>query len=214
MAKVILIGGHGKVARSTAPRLVAAGHTVTSVIRSPDQVDAVRAPGVDPVVADVETLGVAAFGELIAGHDVIVWSAGAGGGNPPRTYRVDRDAAIVSMQAAAAVGVDRYVMVSWSGSRVDHGVDESSSFHPYAQAKAIADAVLRDSELDWTVVAPGLLTDEEPTGRVGDPDAGGGVSRADVAAVIVACVDDPSSVHRTLRFVAGSTPIATFVHRD
>ncbi len=211
MARVIIIGGHGKVARLTSPLLVAGGHDVTAVVRATDQTDAVRAPGVTPVVADVETLGADAFGELVSGHDVIVWSAGAGGGNPERTRRVDRDAAITSIQAAAAVGVDRYVMVSWSGSKVVHGIPESSSFHPYAQAKAIADAVLRDSGLDWTIVAPGTLTDDAATGRIGGPGDSPGVPRADVAAVIVACVADPATVHRTLRFVGGSEPIATFV---
>lgn len=213
MAEVIVIGGHGKVARALAPLLVARGHTVTAVIRSAAQIDTVGGDGVSPLVADVTRVSLAEFGELIAGNDVVVWSAGAGGGSPDRTYAVDRDAAVVSIQAALRAGVSRYVMVSWSGSRLDHGVDETDTFYPYAQSKAIADAALRDTDLDWTVIAPSALTDEPATGRLEVADPSTRVTRTDVAATIAACLDDPTSIGRTLRFNNGDVPIADFVRR-
>src|SRR5881392_407658 len=77
--------------------------------------------------------------EALSGHDAVVWSAGAGGGNPGRTYAVDRDAAIRSMDAAAQFGVGRYVMVSYLGAGPDHGIPAESSFFAYAEAKAAAD---------------------------------------------------------------------------
>ena len=99
MARILLIGGHGKVALLSEPMLVAAGHHVTAVIRNPRHEPAVRATGAEPLVADVETFDTEQLTNLVSGNDVVVWSAGAGGGDPERTFAVDRDAAIRSIDA-------------------------------------------------------------------------------------------------------------------
>ncbi|MFE7844694.1 SDR family oxidoreductase [Microbacterium sp. NPDC057407] len=208
MARILIFGGHGKVALLLEPLLAAAGHTVTAVIRNPEHEADVAATGAQPVVADIETFDLDQLTNLVSGNDVVVWSAGAGGGNPARTYAVDRDAAIRAMDAAEAAGVDRFVMVSWIGSRADHGVSTDSSFFPYADAKWAADQHLAASGLDWTILAPGTLTLDEPTGRIEiDPQGRGEVSRADVASVIAAVIDDDSTIGRTIRFGAGDEHI-------
>ncbi|WP_347978894.1 SDR family oxidoreductase [Microbacterium sp. ProA8] len=208
MARILIFGGHGKVALLLEPMLVAQGHTVTAVIRDSSQEAEVAATGAQPVVADVEILDLDQLTNLVAGNDVVVWSAGAGGGSPARTYAVDRDAAVRSMDAAAAAGVLRYVMVSWIGSRADHGVARESSFFAYADAKWAADAHLAQSGLDWTILAPGTLTLDPPTGRIAlDPEGAGEVPRADVAAAIAATIADDRTIGRTIRFGAGDEPI-------
>ena len=97
---VMILGGHGKVALLASPKLVEAGHTVTSVFRNPDHVAEVEATGAKAVVQDIEQLDVAGFEKLFADQDVIIWSAGVGGGDDERTLRVDRDAAIRSIDGA------------------------------------------------------------------------------------------------------------------
>ncbi|MCK6081421.1 SDR family oxidoreductase [Microbacterium sp. EYE_5] len=209
MARILLIGGHGKVALLLSPLLVEAGHHVTSVFRNPAHEEEVAATGATPLVADVEGFDLGQFTNLVSGNDVVVWSAGAGGGDPQRTWAVDRDAAIRSIEAAEAAGVPRYVMVSYFGAGADHGVDPEDAFFAYAEAKAAADERLRTSGLDWTILAPSALTLDEPTGRIdADAEQGESVSRADVAAVIAATVDDATTVRRTISFNAGQTPIA------
>lgn len=209
MSRILLIGGHGKVALLLEPLLVDAGHDVTAVVRNPEHEADVAATGATPLVADVEHLDVAALTDLARGHDVAIWSAGAGGGNPDRTYALDRDTAIRSMDAAAAAGVRRYLMVSYFGARADHGIDPDNPFFAYAEAKAAADDHLRTTALDWTILAPSTLTLDEPTGRIdAEATASGSVSRADVAAVTAAAVDEPATIGRTVRFNAGDTPIA------
>ncbi|MFH8252407.1 SDR family oxidoreductase [Microbacterium sp. B2969] len=210
MARIMIFGGHGRVALLLEPLLAARGDTVTAVIRNPEHAAEVAATGATPLVADVESFDLEQLTNLVAGNDAVVWSAGAGGGNPSRTYAVDRDAAIRSMDAAAAAGVRRYVMVSWLGSRADHGVPEDDSFFPYADAKLAADEHLRASDLDWTILGPGTLTLDPPTGRIAvDPDGRGEVSRADVAAVVAAVFDDPAAtIGRTIRFGNGEVAIA------
>lgn len=209
MARILLIGGHGKVALLLEPLLVAAGHHVTAVIRNSAHEAEVAATGAEPLVADVEQLDLDQLTQLVSGNDVVVWSAGAGGGDTARTYAVDRDAAVRTIDAARAAGVDRFVMVSYFGAGVDHGVDPDNSFFAYAEAKAAADEHLRASGVDYTIVAPSALTLDPPTGAIEvDPETGTSVSRADVAAVIAAMIDEPVTRGRTIGFNAGSTPIA------
>ena len=160
MGQITIIGGHGKVALRLARLLTRAGHEVTSWVRNPEQVEEVAATGARPEVADVEMLDVRQMAERLRGQEAVVWSAGAGGGNPARTRAVDKDAAIRSMDAAAVAGVRRYVMVSYFYDRPEHGVPPESAFYPYAEAKADADAHLRGSGLDWTILGPSRLTDD------------------------------------------------------
>lgn len=218
--RIAIIGGHGKVALELHPLLTQAGHEVDAIIRNPDQQTAIAELGATPVVADVQSLSAEELTELLRGHDVVVWSAGAGGGDPERTYALDRDAAIRSMDAAVAAGVPRYVMVSYLGATTEHGVPEDNPFHTYAEAKAAADEHLRGTDLAWTIVAPGGLTLEAPTGHlmvVGygpedadrDPSKVGEsqVSRADVARVVAGVVERDDLAGVMIEFVNGPTPI-------
>jgi uncharacterized protein YbjT (DUF2867 family) len=208
MARVVVIGGHGKVALQLAGILTARGDEVTSVFRNPDHSDDVAATGANPVVADIERLDTAALADLLEGHDAVVFSAGAGGGDPARTYAVDRDAAIRVIDAAAQAGVGRFVMVSYFGAGPDHGVAQDDPFFAYAEAKAAADAYLRSSELAWTVLGPGRLTAQPATGKIVLAEGKGEVSRADVALVAAAALADDSTIRRTIEFNNGDIPIA------
>ena len=211
--RIAIIGGHGKVALRLAPLLREAGHEVDAIVRNPDHGEEVAGTGALPVVADVESLDTDALTDLLAGHDLVVWSAGAGGGDPDRTYAVDRDAAIRSMDAAVRAGVDRYVIMSYFGAGPDHGIPEDDAFFPYAEAKAAADEHLRASSLDWVILAPSALTLEAPTGHVEVDAAGegevhaGSVSRDDVARVAAAVVERGDLRGVTVRFNNGPTPI-------
>ncbi|MGE9809347.1 SDR family oxidoreductase [Janibacter sp. G1551] len=209
MSRITIIGGHGKVALLLEPLLVAQGHDVAAVIRNPEHTGDVEGTGARAVVAHVETMSAQDLAALFAEQDAIVWSAGAGGGDPARTVAVDRDAAIRSMDAAAAAGVRRYVMVSYFGAGPDHGVPEDNPFHAYAEAKSQADAHLATTDLDWTILRPSALTSDAGTGRIetGDGVTPGRVSRANVAAVAAAVVGSADTYGRTIPFNDGDTPI-------
>ena len=214
---VTIIGGHGKVALRVARILSEAGADVYSVIRNPEHSDAVSEVGATPVVADVEKLDDDEMREILRGSGSVVWSAGAGGGNPERTYAVDRDAAIRSMDACAEAGVERYVMVSYDGAGPEHGVPEDNSFFPYAEAKAAADEHLRASKLKWTILGPGALTDEPGGETIGvgeDKREDRATSRDAVASVIAAVLRRPDTVGRTINFSDGSTPIGEALTRE
>ena len=207
MARVIVIGGHGEVALRLSRILAGRGDQVTSVFRNPNHAEEVMVTGASPMVADIEQLDTETLATLVGGHDAVVFSAGAGGGNPARTYAVDRDAAIRTVDGAARSAVRRFVLVSYFGARPDHGVPQDDPFFPYAEAKAAADAYLRASDLDWTIVAPSRLTMAPGTGRIALAGDRAEVSRDNVAAVIAACLADDSTMRRTLEFNDGGTPI-------
>ena len=210
MSRIAVIGGHGKVALHLSRILSERGHQVSALIRNPTHRDDVEATGAEAVVADVESLDTGQLAEVLQGHDAVVWSAGAGGGSPERTFAVDRDAAIEAMGAAEQAGIRRFVMVSYFGASPDHGVPEDDPFFAYAEAKAAADQHLRGTDLDWTVLGPSALTDDPSTGRIetGITTGKSQVSREDVAHVVAVALEDPSTVGRTIEFNNGDTPIA------
>ncbi|WP_349930795.1 SDR family oxidoreductase [Glutamicibacter mishrai] len=219
--RVVLIGGHGKVALLAAPKLVARGFAVDSLIRNPEHSAEISATGATPVVLDIENAGVEQLAEAFSGAHSIVFSAGAGGGNKERTRAVDFDAAVRSMEAAKQAGVSRFVMVSYSRALVDvDNLDPENSFYTYAKAKHDADAVLRETDLDYTILGPGALTLDpaskkitiaDETGNIDGkaPEAENGkVSRENVAEVITHVVDTEAAQRSTVNFYDGSTAIA------
>lgn len=207
--RIVIIGGHGRVARLLAPLLVNAGHRVEALVRSPDHIDEVEAAGAAARLCDLERQDTAGLVELLRGRDAVVWCVGPATGDPARTRSVDRDAAIRSIDAAVAAGVRRYVLVSHSRTgRFPGGPGDPTS--PYAEALAAADAHLRSSSLNWTILGPGGLTDKPGSGmlEVGDHITCGDTSRANVARVIrqVICSADLGGV--TLNFRDGTMPLA------
>ncbi|KGN33706.1 NAD-dependent dehydratase [Knoellia sinensis KCTC 19936] len=213
MATVTIIGGHGKIALRLARLLSERGHKVTSWIRNAAHAGDVRDAGAASAVLDVEFLSIDEMSDALRGADVVVWSAGAGGGNPERTVAVDREAAIRSMEAALEAGVARYVMVSYFGAGPDHGVPEDNAFFPYAQAKTDADAHLSSTDLSWTILGPSTLSDEAGTGRIevggeGTGVRGAKVTRDDVASVAAYVIEHQGFEGRTILFNNGETPIA------
>ncbi len=87
--------------------------------------------------------------------------------------------------------------------------DTAPVWKAYVEAKRDADAALRASDLAWTILRPGRLTDDPGTGRVAlGPDlARGAVPRADVAAVVAAVLDADTAVGAQWDLVSGETPV-------
>ncbi|MDJ0336975.1 SDR family oxidoreductase [Cryobacterium sp. PH31-O1] len=214
MTNIAIIGGHGKVALHLARLLTADGHKVSSLIRNPAHADDVAATGATPVLADIENLSTDELATALAGQDALVWSAGAGGGSAERTYAVDRDAAIRSMNAAAQAGIYRYVMVSYLGSRADHGASPDDGMFAYYEAKAAADNYLRATSLNWTILGPSALTLNPATGAISVGSIPGGsdlpraeTSRENVALVAAAVLADENTVGRFIEFTDGDVPV-------
>ncbi|WP_088320697.1 NAD(P)H-binding protein [Kineosporia sp. R_H_3] len=213
--RIVVAGGHGKIARLLHPLLAARGDTSVGLVRNPAHVDDLTSDGARGVLLDLESATVEEVAEALAGADAAVFAAGAGpGSDPARTLTVDRDGAVKLADAAVRAGVPRLVQVSSMGTD-DVDRDSDDRFQVYLGAKADADAHLRGTDLGWTVVRPGRLTDEPGTGLVeaGPSVARGAVPRADVAAVLAAVLADDASTRRQFEVVGGRTPVGEAVAR-
>lgn len=201
--RVLIIGANGKVGRLLVPRLADAGHAVRAMIRDRAQAPAAEERGAEPVVADLE----ADFGHALDGCDAVVFTAGSGGHTgADKTALVDGLGAVRAIDAARDRGVRRFVMVSARGA---DDPDRSQAIRHYLVAKAIADGYLQQAGLDHTILRPGRLTDGPPTGRIraGDALGAGEITRADVAATVVAALAMPETIHRTFEILNDGTPI-------
>lgn len=208
MARITIAGGHGQVALLLSHQLAERGDEVVGLIRDLSQSADLREHGATPAVLDLEQTTTEELATAITGSDAVVFAAGAGpGSGATRKETVDYGAAVKLVLAAERAGVDRYVMVSAMGT--DDPPDGDDVFGVYLRAKARADRRLADSDLDWTIVRPGRLTDDPPTGRVrlGRDVPRGEVPRADVAAVLAACLADDGTAGRVIEVVSGDQPI-------
>jgi uncharacterized protein YbjT (DUF2867 family) len=208
MSTIAIAGGHGKIAQILGRLSAERGDTARGLIRNPDQADDLRAGGIEPVVCDLERDGDVAA--AVRGADAVVFAAGAGpGSGDARKKTVDLGGAVKLIEAAKAEGVSRYLIVSSMGADKPPA-DGSEGFGAYLQAKFEADEAVRTSGLDYTVVRPGGLTDDPGTGLVtiAESTGRGQIPRADVAAVLLACLDTPSTIGQSFDVISGDTPIA------
>ncbi|UGT61589.1 NAD(P)H-binding protein [Nocardia asteroides] len=212
--RVVLVGGHGKIALLLAGLLSERGDEPVALIRNPAHGAEVAAAGARAVLLDVENTDAGQLAAVLDGADAVVFAAGAGAGSgAARKYTVDRDGSVLAAGAAEAAGVRRFLQISsmGAGEPAPDGTDEV--WRAYLDAKTQAEDDLRGRDLDWTVLRPGRLTDDPATGavtigqRVGRSD----IPRADVAAVLVALLDAPETAGATLEVVAGETPIAAAI---
>jgi uncharacterized protein YbjT (DUF2867 family) len=212
--RVVIAGGHGKIALILERLLAGRGDSVAGFIRNPAQVADLEAAGADALVVDLEDTSVDEVAGHLRGADAVVFAAGAGpGSGAARKETVDRDAAILLADAAEAAAVERYLMISAMGAD-PHATADDEVFQVYLRAKGVADEAIRSrTALEWTIVRPGALTNDEATGRVriAESTDRGSIPRADVAAVLVACLDEPGTARRSFDVISGDTPIAEAV---
>ena len=195
MSHIAIVGGNGKIARHVIAQLAADGHQPVALVRNPAYKHDLEQLGAHVSMLDIEQDEVDHFAATFAECDAVVFSAGGGpDGNIDRKRTVDLGGSLKSIEAARQAGIDRFVQIS--AINVDHPVPDDAQpvWKAYVEAKRDADAALRDSGLDWTILRPGRLTDDEGTGQVslGEDVGRGDIPRADVAAVVVAVLDDPT----------------------
>jgi nucleoside-diphosphate-sugar epimerase len=205
--QVVIAGGHGQIALHLERLLADSGHRVIALIRSRDQDSDVREAGGEPVLCDLEEED--DISHYLQGADAVVFAAGAGpGSGAERKRTVDLGGALKLLDAARRTGARRYLMVSSIGA--DNPSAAGEQMRPYLEAKAEADRQLAESELEWTIVRPGSLTNDRGTGRVTistDMGLRGEVPREDVARVLAASLANANTIGKTFVVVGGETPV-------
>jgi len=216
MTRVVIAGGHGKIALILERLLSQRGDSVAGFIRNPAHVGDLEAAGADALVVDLENASVDDVAMHLQGADAVVFAAGAGpGSGAARKETVDRDAAILLADAAEHATVRRYVMVSSMGADAKAPDDVGDPvFVAYLRAKGAADDDIRAREaLASTIVRPGHLTNDPGTGQVtiADETGRGSIPREDVAAVLLAVLGTRDTAGQTFEVISGDTPIADAV---
>ncbi|MGX6427615.1 SDR family oxidoreductase [Levilactobacillus yonginensis] len=209
----LIIGAHGHVGQHIVEQLAATGETVYGGIRKPEQAEAITKLGGQ--VRDVNLMGtVENLLPAMKDVDTVIFSAGSGGSTgDDMTINIDLDGAIKSMIATEKAGIKRFIIVSAMGTD-DRSFWDKSGIRPYYVAKYYADQWLRHrTDLDYTIVRPGILTNDAPTGKITTDSAASEnkkISRADVAATVVAIVQHPQP-KQIIEMVNGNDPIADVI---
>ncbi|MCC9146248.1 MULTISPECIES: NAD(P)H-binding protein [unclassified Arthrobacter] len=217
--RIVIAGAHGRIARELGRLLAADGNDVAGLIRNPEHAADLEADGVAPVVLDLENSTLEDVVQVLTGADAAVFAAGAGpGSGAARKDTVDRAAAVLLADAAEQAGAGRFLQVSSGGldavrggSRPE-GLDEVMYAYLLAKLAAEEDLMAR-SQLDWTILRPGILTNDAPSGLVELAPAvdRGPIPRADVAAVLAELLRTGNGVHQALGVISGDTPVAEAV---
>jgi uncharacterized protein YbjT (DUF2867 family) len=208
MSDIAIVGGHGQVARLLVPLLTERGDLPVALVRNPDH--AADLPGAAIRLLDIESATVDDFATAFTDCDAVVFAAGGGpDGNIERKRTVDLEGSLKSIEAAERLGIRRFVQISAIGVDSDPGEDGGEGWEAYVRAKRDADVALRSSSLDWTIVRPGALIDEDATGRVtaAETTDRAEIPRADVAAVIAAALVDDDTIGKQFEVISGDTPI-------
>ncbi|MGR3552269.1 SDR family oxidoreductase [Paracoccus sp. (in: a-proteobacteria)] len=136
---------------------------------------------------------------ICEGCEAVIFAAGSGSSTGPEmTDKVDRDGARRLVDLAVRAGVRHFVMLSSVGA---DNPDRDSKLGHYLQAKHDADEHLISSGLEFAILRPVALTDDEGTRnmRFGDEvDVTGKAARGDVAAVLADAVDNPEWTGKVL----------------
>ncbi|MER6663654.1 NAD(P)H-binding protein [Amycolatopsis japonica] len=209
--RVVIAGGHGQIALKLEKLLSARGDQAVGIVRNPDHVADLEAAGAEAVVLDLEKSDVDAVAKVLDGADAAIFAAGAGpGSGTARKDTVDRAAAELFAAASERAGVRRHIQVGSMGADKWETADVPDDFRIYLKAKKAAEDDLRARDLDWTILRPGQLTNDEGTGEIliAESTGRGPIPRQDVAAILVALLDSPSTSGRVLEAISGDTAIS------
>ncbi|RIP32871.1 SDR family oxidoreductase [Staphylococcus gallinarum] len=207
---ILLIGANGGVGKHLVNQFKDSDESFTAGVRKEDQVEALKAQGVDSLLIDVEADDIDTLTEKIKGFDKVIFSVGSGGSTgADKTISVDLDGAIKSIKASEANDVKQYVMVSTYDSRRE-AFDASGSLKPYTIAKHYADEYLKQATIPYTIVHPGGLLDEAGNNKIEVGaffEGRGAIPREDVASVLKEVVSSDAYINTEFQIISGEKDI-------
>ncbi|GGK06547.1 oxidoreductase [Lentibacillus kapialis] len=210
MKKVLVVGANGQIGKRLVTLIQKSSHLeAKAMIRNREQATFFKNLGVQTVVADLEE-GVDTFVKAVADVDAIVFTAGSGGHTgKDKTIMVDLDGAVKTMEAAKSANIRRFVLISSFDTTRESILDANSSFAPYVAVKHYADEWLKGTDLDYTIIHPGVLTNDEGTGQVnvGSKVERGEVPREDIARVILASLENDKTIGKEFQVVGGTKSV-------
>ena len=206
--RVTVIGGSGRTGRLIVEQLVAARHQVVATIRNPKHMAEMVKLGAEAQLVDLAKSEFDVIVTAMKGSDAVVFAAGSAAGE---TSELDRTGTLRTVRAAEKAGVKRYVSVSSIGASTGMSTRSmSDEMKDYYRQKRAAAKHITGSALDWTLVEPAELTDDKPAGKVTaslERIEEKAISRADVAAAVVAVLGDKRAIGKAIQIAGGSTAL-------
>ena len=205
--KVLVVGANGTTGKQVVEKVAnSKQHEAYAMIRDEKQADALKKLGANVVLADLEQ----DVSDALRGMDAVIFAAGSGGNTgDEKTIAVDQNGAKNIIDEAKNQGVKRFVMLSSMGTDAPEQGPEGLQL--YLRAKAIADEYLKQSNLQYTIVRPGTLSNDQATGKIDInndiEDKSQTIPRADVATVLVECLNEEATIGKTFEILAGETEI-------
>ncbi len=205
--KVLIAGANGHTGRLTVELLGESNiHEAYAMIRDAVQAEILEQLGAkEVVVADLEK----DLAHAVKGMDAVIFVAGSGSKTgPDKTVSVDQEGAKRLIDASKKEGIAHFVMLSSMGADQPQGKLEH-----YLKAKAEADSYLKESGLTYTILRPGYLSFDQPTGKIEMMEEqkeiveGRTIPRADVAQVIVSSLESEYAKNKTFTFLSGDQTI-------
>lgn len=204
--KLTIFGASGATGTCLTEQALQAGHEVTAVVRDPARLKVANHPRLRVITADV--MDPATIFTPVAGADAVINAVGPPG-TGPTTVRRDSTASII--RAMQKAGTRRLIAIS--GSVV---ADEGESLYlrfllkPLARRTFLrhvcadmrgAEDEIHTSGLDWTIFRPPSLTDKPAKGTYRTAidrsvPHSFTVARADLAACMLAMIDDPATTRK------------------
>jgi|SRR5690625_628549 len=208
--KVLVVGANGQIGKQLVAFIQESdGLKARAMIRNEEQAVYFKELGAEVALVDLED-DIKPIAKAAEGVDAIVFTAGSGPNTgKDKTIMIDLDGAIKTVEAAKEAGVKRFIMVSSFDTTREAIQEAPPSFAPYVIAKHYADVWLRDTDLDHTIIHPGLLTNDEGTGKVkaASKVEGAEVPRVDIAKVIVSVLNNDKTIGKEFQVVGGNQPI-------
>ncbi|MFQ3545645.1 SDR family oxidoreductase [Halobacillus rhizosphaerae] len=208
--KVLVVGANGQIGKHLVTSIQnREGFEAKAMIRKQEQASFFEDLGAETAVVNLED-DVEAIAKAAEGVDAVVFTAGSGPNTgPDKTILIDLDGAVKTMKATEKAGVKRFVMISSFDTSRKAIQDAPESFAPYVAAKHYADEWLKSTKLDYTIIHPGILSNDKGTGQIeaASEVERGEVPREDVASVIVASLENESTIGKEFQVVSGTHSI-------
>ncbi|WP_435415227.1 SDR family oxidoreductase [Polaribacter aestuariivivens] len=201
MENILVAGANGTTGKKIVNLLESSQYfNPIAMVRKETQKKQFEDKGIKTVLADLEK----EVSHTTKGIDKIIFAAGSGG---KKVKEVDQEGAKKLIDAAKKDNIKKFVMLSSMGA--DHP-EKAKDLKEYLEAKQNADIYLRKSNIPYSIVRPGALTDEKGTGKIKldkKLNTSGEISRTDVAQTLVHVLHDSAFVNDTFEILEGETLI-------
>jgi len=199
MEKVLVAGANGTTGKKIVSILKNNGHyEPIAMVRKKEQIAHFKDNKVQTILADLEK----DVSDVTNGIDRVIFAAGSGG---KKVEEVDQNGAIKLVDAAKNSNVKKFVMLSSMGA---DNPEEASDLKAYLKAKHNADEHLKQSGLEYAIVRPGALTNDDGNGKIAIDNKlnkSGEIPRRDVAETLVGSLEDSVAKNKTFEILKGDT---------